>query len=69
MNLNDFISHIKHNSLWIDVFTGAKIEFLGTVGEFKNAVVRNKIGYRIINKIEPLVNSLNIFLEVEENEK
>lgn len=63
MKLNDFINHIKHNSLGIDIFTEAKIEYLGTVGDFKNAIVKNKIGERKIYKIEPLANSLNIFLE------
>ena len=65
MKLNDFIDHIKHNSLVVDIFTGARIEFLGTVGEFKNAVVRGKIGERQIEKIEPLSQSLNIFLKEE----
>lgn len=62
MTLLEFLNHIKHNSLGIDIFTGAKIEFLGTVGEFKNAIVRQKIGERQIDRIEPLSQSLNIFL-------
>lgn len=68
MKLNEFICHIKHNSLGIDIFTGGRIEFLGTVGEFKNAIVKQKIGERQIDKIEPLSQSLNIFLkEVKED--
>lgn len=65
MKFNDFISHIKHNSLYIHVFTGARIDFLGTVGEYKTAILKRKIGDRKIYKIEPLTNSLNIFLEEE----
>lgn len=62
MNVNEFLYHIKHNSLEINIFTGARIEFLGTVGEYKTAVVKEKIGECQIDKIEPLTNELNIFL-------
>lgn len=62
MNLNEFLNHIKHNSLVINIFTGARIEFLGTVGEFKTAVVKEKLGKCLIDKIETLTQELNIFL-------
>lgn len=65
MTLNEFLSHIKHNSLGINIFTGARIEFLGTVGEYKTAIVKEKIGERQIDKIEPLVHELNIFIKEE----
>ena len=64
MTLNEFIDHIKHNSLGIDIFIEGQIQFVaGTIGEFKNAVIRQKIGNLRIEKIEPLSQSLNIFLE------
>lgn len=63
MTLNDFISHIKHNSLQLVVSTAGGKNFLGTVGEFKNAIIKNLIGEFKIIKITPLANSLNILLE------
>jgi hypothetical protein len=65
MNLNEFISHIKHRSLKICVSYGGGIAYLGTVGEFESANVRSKIGKCKINTIEPISGSLNIFLEEE----
>ena len=65
MTLNEFLSHIKHNSLGITIFTGARIEFLGTVGEYRTAIVKDKINNRIIDRIEPLVTELNIFIKEE----
>lgn len=65
MILNDFIEHIKHNSLGIDIFGSCKMYYTGTIGTFKNAVVKSKIGNAIIEKIEPLSQSLNIFIKEE----
>lgn len=65
MNVNEFLSHIKHNSLGINIFTGARIEFLGTVGEYKTAIAKEKIGERQIDRIEPLSTELNIFIKEE----
>lgn len=64
MRLDEFISHIKHNSLYIDVFgaNSAKIYYSDYIGAYKTSVVKSKIGSMIINKIEPLVNSLNIYI-------
>ena len=68
MNLNEFISHIKHRSLGIYVFGGTKSckqYFFGDVGTYTTSIVKNKIGSWRIVKIEPIPGSLNIFLEEE----
>lgn len=66
MTLNEFIEHIKHNSVTMDIFAGVnscKFYFTGTIGTFKNAVLRSKIGNVRIVKIEPLAQSFNIFID------
>lgn len=66
MNLDDFIKHIAHNSVGIDIFgynNSCKFYYTGSVGTYKNSVIRNKIGKCRIGKIEPLEQSLNIFIE------
>lgn len=65
MTINEFISHIKHKSLTINIFEGGKIWYLGDVGGFVHAVVQDKIGHRIIDKIEPIEFQLNIFIRGE----
>lgn len=65
MTLYEFISELKHKSLGLDIFTEARIEYLGTLGELLHAIVLGKIGHREIDKIEPLSKSLNIFLRKE----
>lgn len=65
MGLGEFINHIKHNSVGIDIFgyDTAKFYYTGTVGSYKTAVVKSKIDDVEIGKIEPLVTSLNIFIK------
>ena len=65
MKLGEFINHIKHNSLYIDTFGYdlAKQYFTGAIGTYKTSVVKSKINELKIGKIEPLVNSLNIFIK------
>lgn len=65
MTLGEFINHIKHNSLYIDIFgyDTARMYFTGYVGSYKTAVVKSKIDDVEIGKIEPLVTSLNIFIK------
>ena len=70
MTLNEFINHIKHNSLTINIFEKPdealdfhKIHFLGSMGEFKNAVIKRYIGEWRIFKIEPLEFELNIYIK------
>ncbi len=70
MTLNEFINHIKHNSLTINIFEKPydeldfhKIHFLGSVGEFKTAVIKRYIGEWRILKIEPLEFELNIYIK------
>ena len=65
MKLGEFINHIKHNSLYIDIFgyDSAKIYFTGDIGTYKTSVIKSKINELKIGKIEPLVNSLNIFIK------
>lgn len=65
MTLNEFVKELKHRSTYINVFYNAKIMFLGTVGEYSTAVIKDKIGSIPIAKIEPLTaGNLNIFLNV-----
>lgn len=64
MSLGEFIDHIKHNSLYIDVFgfDSATMYYTGYVGSYRTSVIKSKINNFKIGKIEPLVNSLNIFI-------
>lgn len=69
MTLDQFINHIKHKSLMIDVFqcnNGCKQYYSGLIGSYLTSVVRSKIGSCRIEKIEPLVTSFNIFIEIED---
>ena len=65
MTLNEFINHLKHNSININVFEDGKIWYLGSVGSYKTSIVKSKIGNFRIEKIEPLEldENMNIFIE------
>lgn len=65
MTLNEFINHLKHNSININVFEGGKIWYLGSVGSYKTSIVKPKIGNFRIEKIEPLEldENMNIFIK------
>ena len=67
MTLNEFINHLKHNSINLNIFAGAKIMYLGSVGSYKTSIVKPKIGNLKIEKIEPLEldENINIFLRGE----
>ena len=63
MELNEFLCHIKHNNLGIDIFGSCKCYYTGTVGTFKHATIKGKIGKWKIEKIEPLSQTLSIYLK------
>ena len=72
MTLNDFIEHIKHRSLSIDVSQrsgtqGIILErFHGTVGEYSTSLVKEKIGKVKIDYIVPDDNQLMIVIKEED---
>lgn len=63
MTLNEFINHIKHNSLEIDIFIEGQFCYCGSIGAFKTHLKKEKYGDYKIQKIEPLSTNLEIFLE------
>lgn len=67
MNVLDFISHIKHNSLSIEIKTIEGREFktlyTGDVGGYKNSVAKEKLNKRRITVIVPEDCLLQILLE------
>ena len=67
MTMNEFINHLKHNSININVFESGKIWYLGSVGSYKTSIVKSKIGNFRIEKIEPLEldENMNIFIKGE----
>ena len=67
MTMNEFINHLKHNSININVFESGKIWYLGSVGSYKTSIVKSKIGNFRIDKIEPLEldENMNIFIKGE----
>lgn len=65
MKLDKFIEHIKHKSLFINVFEDAHLLFIGTIGEYLTSTIRSKIHDSLIEKIEPLTNDFNIFVRLD----
>lgn len=68
MTLNEFVNHIKHNSLDINVFCDIKeIPFYhGTFGTYKSSVYKQKYGNIEISKTYPMFmqdDTFNILLD------
>lgn len=65
MKLNEFINHIKHNSLSIMIIDFDYHETLydGSIGSYKNACVRSEIDNCKIVKILTDENQLYIYIK------
>lgn len=65
MTLIEFINHLKHKSIGLNVFHNGKIIFLGDVGTYMHWVGRNLYDGSKVNKIEPIpTDSFNIFINL-----
>lgn len=64
MNILDFISHIKHNSLSLEI-RGMKDKLLysGDVGSYKHSVAKQKLDKKTIVCVIPEDNLLSIVVE------
>ncbi len=70
MTLNEFVNHIKHNSLSIHVrcFNKDIPEYHGTFGDFKNSVYKHKYGDIEISHCYPNFkhdDTLHIMLDID----
>lgn len=66
MTLIEFINHLKHKSIGLNVFHNGKIIFLGDVGTYMHWVGRNLYDGCKVNKIEPIpADSFNIFINFD----
>lgn len=63
MDLYNFIRELKHKNLHVDLFINAKFLYTGSVGQLVYWNLYSKYSNYRIDKIEPLITSLNIFLE------
>lgn len=64
MTLIQFINHLKHKSIGLNVFYNAKIIYLGTVGDYMHWINKNVVANCRIIKIEPIpTDSFKIFID------
>ena len=64
MTLIQFINHLKHRSISLNIFYNAKIIYLGDVGSYMHWIYKSKFDDCKIIKIEPIpTDSLNIFID------
>lgn len=67
MTLNEFINHIKHNSLEITIndnlFTNAM--YIDSIGSFKTSIIKSKIGDFKIIDIIPYSDDCGFYIKVD----
>ncbi len=67
MTLGEFLNHIKHKSLKIEIHIESDILFEGTIGEYSTSVVKSKINNKKVSGVYPSWISndlLKIYLEL-----
>ena len=68
MKLNEFINHIKHNSVYINISNKFNSSiYSGTIGEFKTSIIKDKINNVNVKFIYPfeLIDGFDITTDDE----
>ena len=67
MNIQDFISHIKHKSLGLIIIEYDETLYDGSIGTYLTACVKSELDYDIIDKIIPNDNLFIIYAHYDNN--